>query len=104
MAKAERKRTEKQTPARRKRRVQFAFEAPQAKDVKVTGSFCGWQEGYAMKKDSEGLWKTSVLLEPGRHEYRFLVDGEWRNDPRASERVRNEFGSENDVLEVAGGR
>lgn len=91
------------TSAPRKRRVQFAYEAPEAKEVLVSGSFSGWQESYKMKKDRSGFWKTIIQLEPGRYEYRFLVDGEWRNDPRSSHRISNEFGSENDVIEVAAG-
>jgi len=37
---------------------------------------------------------------PGRYEYRFVVDGQWRDDPACTERVPNGFGSENCVLRV----
>jgi len=40
------------------------------------------------------------LLTPGRYEYRFLVDGQWRNDPECAECVANPFGSENCVIHV----
>jgi 1,4-alpha-glucan branching enzyme len=84
----------------KKKRVQFAYEAPEARHIAVTGSFCDWNDGYALKKDKKGLWKTAVSLEPGRYEYRFMVDGEWRGDPAAKDRVSNPYGGENDVLVV----
>ena len=84
----------------RKKRVQFNFEAPDAQSVMVTGTFSGWQQPTPLKKDKKGLWKTTLTLEPGRHEYRFLVDGEWRDDPQCGERVPNQFGGENCVVHV----
>ena len=69
--------------------------------VRVTGSFCDWESNsVALKKDRKGNWKTKLELIPGRYEYRFLVDGEWRDDPNCSERSPNGFGSDNCVLTV----
>jgi len=45
-----------------------------------------------------GLWVVEIALPPGRHEYRFIVDGAWVNDPQAVETVSNDFDSVNDVL------
>lgn len=84
----------------RKRRHQFRYEASDANSVRVTGSFCDWTDGYALKKDKNGVWKGLVSLSPGRYEYRFLVDGEWRDDPKAQERVPNAYGGENAIVEV----
>ena len=98
---AERKsaRQEKQP---RKKRVTFVFNAPGARSVRVTGTFCGWHpQSHALKKDRRGGWRTSIWLVPGRYEYRFLVDGQWRDDPSCRERVANSYGSENCVLNVA---
>jgi 1,4-alpha-glucan branching enzyme len=50
-----------------------------------------------MKKDKKGIWKATVSLKPGRYEYRFLVDGNWENDPSCAGCVSNEFGSKNCV-------
>jgi 1,4-alpha-glucan branching enzyme len=83
----------------KRRRVEL--EAPDAQAVAVTGSFCGWApEGLPLKKGRRGVWKATLQLPPGRYEYRFVVDGEWRDDPLADERVPNPFGSENCVLVV----
>ena len=83
-----------------RKRHQFHYEGADASSVRVTGSFCDWTEGHALKKDKKGVWKASVSLSPGRYEYRFLVDGEWRDDPRAQERVPNDFGGENAVVTI----
>lgn len=67
----------------------------------LVGDFTHWQESpIALKKDTSGIWSTSVSLAPGTYHYRFLVDGEWRDDPECTLRVSNPFGSENAVREV----
>ncbi len=83
------------------KRVVFTMVAPEAQWVHVTGSFCDWQtDSCALKQGRDGMWETALSLPPGRYEYRFLVDGEWRDDPKCIERVANPFGSENCVLHV----
>ena len=67
----------------------------------LAGDFTGWEQNPApLKKQKSGLWKTTVPLEPGSHEYRFVVDGEWRDDPECFMRVKNPFGVENCVRMV----
>jgi hypothetical protein len=39
-------------------------------------------------------------LEPGTHHYRFLVDGEWRDDPECALRTQNPYGGENMTRQV----
>lgn len=69
--------------------------------VVVTGSFCGWVlDGVPLKKGRDGAWTGTLNLPPGRHEYRLLIDGTWRDDPSCAARVSNPFGTENCVLEV----
>jgi len=46
------------------------------------------------------VWKVSVELPPGVHHYRFLVGGEWRDDPECIVRVPNPFGGQNAVRQV----
>jgi len=78
--------------------VQFEFLAPVAPAVYLAGTFNNWDaSAHPMKKDREGVWKTSLSLKPGRYEYRFLKDGGWKNDPSCSNCVPNEFGSKNCV-------
>jgi RNA polymerase-binding transcription factor DksA len=71
--------------------------------VAVTGDFNAWDlEGRPLKRGRDGVWEVTLLLAPGRYEYRFLVDGQWADDPACAERVPNGFGSDNCVLRVEG--
>jgi 1,4-alpha-glucan branching enzyme len=86
-----------------KTKVTFSFTAPSAQSVMLVGDFTGWQEApMVMKKDKTGAWKKTVSLPPGRYEYRLLVDGEWRDDPRCPIRQPNQFGGENCVCVIDG--
>ena len=82
--------------------TEFVLELPTAKTVAVAGSFNSWDaKKTPMRKDSNGGWKATVSLPPGRYEYRFVVNGtEWVTDPRAKESVDNGMGSSNSVLTV----
>ena len=83
--------------------VQFQLHAPQAHAVSVLGTFNQWDSRsakFALAKDSQGYWKGSFQLRPGRYEYRFFVDGCWVDDPNATKTAQNKFGTKNAVLEV----
>jgi 1,4-alpha-glucan branching enzyme len=85
-----------------KEKAKFEFSAPEAKEVSLAGSFNQWNtQANPMKKDKKGIWKATLSLEPGRYEYRFMVDGNWANDPSCSSCVANEFGGYNCVSIVA---
>ena len=80
------------------KKTQFEFLAPNAQEVYLAGDFNNWDaSANPMKKDKKGIWKISLSLKPGRYEYRFLVDGNWENDPSCCGFVPNEFGSQNCV-------
>ncbi len=84
-----------------RRKINFEFFAPEAKEVSVAGSFNQWNiQANPMKKDKKGIWKATVSLEPGGYEYRFFADGNWENDPSCSSCVLNEFGGRNCVRMV----
>jgi hypothetical protein len=66
---------------------------PNARDVRLTGTFIDWDEdGIEMKRDDEGTWKTWISLGPGTHMYKFIVDGNWMADPEMEERVPDGMG------------
>ncbi len=80
----------------------FTISAPQATNVLLAGDFTHWQDRpIAMIKQPGGIWQTTVALPPGRHHYRFIVDGEWHDDPDCTLRVPNPFGGENAVRQVS---
>jgi len=80
------------------KKIPFEFLSPEAQEVYLAGGFNNWDvNANPMKKDKKGLWKATLSLKPGRYEYRFLVDGNWENDPLCCDCVPNEFGSQNCV-------
>jgi 1,4-alpha-glucan branching enzyme len=81
--------------------VEFKLFAPQAKKVILAGSFNKWDvKKLAAKKDAKGNWSVKASLKPGRHEYKFIVDGNWWNDPKCSACVPNGLGSHNCVIDI----
>lgn len=88
-------------PAARPGKVEIVFEAADAGEVFIAGDFNHWNpRGTPLRQEANGTWRTLLLLTPGPHEYRFVVDGQWRSDPRAVRSVANPFGSRNSVMQV----
>jgi hypothetical protein len=90
------------SPARSvKRQVAVTVQAEGAREVVVTGDFTGWApDRQRLDEIRRGEWSTLLELAPGEYQYRLLIDGEWRDDPQARQRVPNAFGSENCILVV----
>ncbi len=81
--------------------VCLEFIHPQATEVCVAGSFNEWHPSATpMIRLDAGKWVKELDLPPGRYEYRFVVDGQWVDDPAARETVPNPHGGVNAVLEV----
>ena len=96
--KARSKKTQKKTE---KKRITFKLEASEAKEAILAGDFNSWDlKKHTMKKDKKGRWTKIVTLAPGRYEYKFLVDGQWHNDPNNDQMVGNSFGTLNNILNV----
>ena len=69
--------------------------------VLLVGEFSQWERApVKMIKGNRGIWRALVSLAPGRHTYRFVVDGEWQNDPAGAEKIPNPFGTFNNVAEI----
>ena len=87
--------------------TQFVLDAPNASRVAVAGDFSGWKPVHVMTRSEAGVWTVVVPLDPGVHDYAFVVDGErWVRDP-AAPAVKDGFGGVNSrvaVLSPDGGR
>lgn len=84
-----------------KKKQSFSFKAPTAMSVQLVGDFSHWQQRpINMQKGPDGVWRTTVALGPGKHHYRFLVDGQWRDDPECTVYVPNPYGGQNAVRQV----
>src|SRR5690606_37645275 len=85
------------------RAVQFVLDAPGARAVAVIGGFNGWDPAAAPLERVPGstVWTTTVLLEPGRYTYAFIVDDStWVLDPRAPRAEDQDYGVESAATRV----
>ncbi len=85
-----------------RRRVTFSLKAPHAEEVSLLGDFNNWDAAATpIKCDKDGIWKTTLILPSGRYEFKFLVDGKWREPSLSEPSVPNSFGTLNNVLVIA---
>ena len=81
---------------------QFSVTAPTAMSVLLAGDFTHWQDrAIPLTQQPGGVWQTSVKLAPGEYHYRFIVDGQWRDDPDCALHVPNPYGGADAVRKVA---
>jgi 1,4-alpha-glucan branching enzyme len=85
----------------KKRKVTFSLRSPDAKEVILMGDFNRWNpKVHPMKKNKNEVWEKMTFLFPGTYEYRFMVDGHWKNDPNNNQTRTNQFGTINNVIVV----
>lgn len=88
-------------PRRAPLHVHLEYRDPRARSVHVAGSFNDWHPSVTEMLEVEpGRWVKELTLAPGLHEYRLVVDGEWKVDPGCPDRAPNPFGGENSLLRV----
>ena len=85
---------------RGKRRVAFKLLAAPGSEVYVAGTFNGWDETRKRLFYKDGVYTATMMLERGRHEYKFIIDGIWCVDPDCPDWVPNDQGSLNSVITV----
>ncbi len=82
--------------------VSVQLVKPGANAVFIAGSFNEWKpEKTPLIHVGSGKWVGDLEVKAGRHEYLFVVDGQWIPDPNAKETVPNPFGGTNSILVVA---
>ena len=94
------------TPAAKAGTIDVTFTLPaevHAGTVALCGEFNDWSaEDIGLQRDSDGFWRATVALEPGRsYRYRYLLDGErWENAWQAGCYAPNSYGSTDSVVVV----
>ena len=92
------------------RPVEYSCHAPDARAVFLAGTFKNWtpDDATRLHRQAEGKWALTLPLAPGRHEFKFVVDGQWCCEPGCEHEYRgcpkcvaNELGTMNRVLDVA---
>jgi 1,4-alpha-glucan branching enzyme len=68
----------------------------------VAGTFNNWDPSQYKLRDNakRGIYKTTLTLSPGQHEYKFIVNGVWCADPGCPDDVLNVHGTHNSVLRI----
>ena len=85
----------------KRRRVTFSFKSSDAEEVILMGDFNNWNaKKHPMQKDRNGMWVKSVIISPGKYEYKFLVDDQWKEDPQGDQTCLNCFGTYNNVFNL----
>ncbi len=86
----------------KKGQVTFVCDlVPAARKVYLAGDFNNWDpQAKRMTKAKDGTFRARMKLPSGKHEYKFVADGLWLNDPSSDGQVANSYGSSNSILGV----
>jgi len=92
-------------PAGPPREVVVQFRDLAATDVRIAGDFNGWvpdKDVQSLVESDSGdrVWTKILSLPPGTYHYRYVVDGEWREDPINPHSAPGPVGGRNSVLVV----
>src|SRR3989338_5787414 len=81
----------------------FSISAPEAKNVYIVGDFNSWRADDTSRLEllPDGTWEKKMALRPGDYKYKFIVDGEWRQDPANSRTTTNNFGGVDSLVSVS---
>lgn len=71
-----------------------------ARRAYLAGSFNGWAYNQLRMNRTATGWDLPVYLAEGTHTYRFIVDGNWMEDPGNPDKLPNEFGEYNSVIRL----
>ena len=91
---------------RAQQEIVIQFRDRDASDVRLAGDFNGWVPDKNVRSlvQTEGpqrIWTKTLSLPPGTYEYRYVVDGEWCEDPENPHAVPGPVGGRNSVLVVS---
>jgi len=75
--------------------------------VQIAGTFTSWQPVDMVAPPAQqetapptvGYWTLDRHLEPGEHQYKYVVDGQWIHDEK-KDTVENDQGSKNNVIRI----
>ena len=82
----------------------FSIAAPDAGQVFLAGEMTDWDAGkVAMQRDENGTWHTALDLEPGQWLYKFVVDGQWVQDPATPDHDADGQGGQHSFMFVGDG-
>ena len=80
--------------------VTFRIDAPNAKEVFLAGEFNSWSSNTLPMHKKEGIWQVTIPLRPGAYQYKFVVDGNWMEDPENPAKTSNGYGGYNSCITI----
>lgn len=82
--------------------VVFDLEAPAHADVRIAGDFNNWNPESLSFSDvpEEPRWRKRFSLKPGSYRYKYLLDGQWIEDPGNDKMVDDSFGGINSLINI----
>ena len=88
------------------REVVVRYRDTGAGEVRIAGDFNGWVpdkdvESSVAAEGDRRVWTKVLHLAPGTYQYRYVVDGEWREDPDNPRAISGPVGERNSVLVVS---
>jgi chromosome partitioning protein len=78
--------------------VVFSLEAPGARRVQLVGDFNGWLLEANEMRPAGSVFTQVLKLPPGRYQYLYVVDGDWRPDPMNARLAPSPYGGHNSLL------
>ncbi|MBC8316777.1 MAG: AAA family ATPase [Desulfobulbaceae bacterium] len=83
-------------------KILFSLQAPADSQVQIAGDFNGWTPENLHFVTGEGgaFWQKSLTLAAGEYQYKYLVNGNWTQDPENLGMVDDPFGDKNSVISV----
>ncbi len=80
----------------------FSLKIETAKEIYLVGDFNQWvaSEQSRLWQKEAGVWQKRIFLGPGKHRYKFIVDGRWLTDPSNDHIEPNPYGGMDSVLEI----
>ena len=80
----------------------FQYEGKEGDEVYVMGVFNDWsRNGLRMENQRNNIYEKNVFMEPKKHEYKFVVNGEELIDPENSVFISNNIGGWNSILDLS---
>lgn len=76
----------------------FLRSNSRARQVRLAGTFTNWESGALPMKKTDSGWIALVKLDPGKHWYKFIIDGDWDIDNDNSLRENDGRGNVNSVF------
>jgi hypothetical protein len=71
-----------------------------ARLVTLSGAFNNWNPSTTVFARGRGEWLCRIDLAPGKHQYKFVVDGQWIVDPGNPNTEEDSSGNVNSVLVI----